>query len=123
MIYISSGCRFEGCSEGFCPSQAELCICLGGRLIGRSHSCCRYAGAGLFDSLQFPAPKMEPYDFSEDLLLLDTEFQKSVLLKIAAASLAVVGAMGGVPQDIEGALLTHPGQEAKLIVLQTRPQV
>lgn len=78
----------------------------------------RYAGAGLFDSVQSRAPKDVPVDFSNDPLLADQAFQSSVLGRISAASAAVERAAGS-PQDIEGAITA----DGKLYIVQTRPQV
>ena len=81
-------------------------------------SSCRYAGAGLFDSVQSSAPQEVPVEFSSDPLLADLAFQSSVLGRIAAASAAVERAAGS-PQDIEGAITAN----GKLYIVQTRPQV
>ena len=78
----------------------------------------RYAGAGLFDSVQSRAPKEVPVNFSSDPLLADQAFQSTVLGRIAAASAAVATAAGS-PQDVEGVVTA----DGKLYVVQTRPQV
>ena len=83
---------------------------------------CRYAGAGLFDSIQSRVPQtipvMVPASFSDDPLATDQEFQGLVLGRIATASAAVERAAGS-PQDIEG-VITASGE---LYIVQTRPQV
>ena len=79
---------------------------------------CRYAGAGLFDSVQLRVPQTVPADFCDDPLATDQEFQALVLGRIATASAAVERAAGS-PQDIEG-VVTASGD---LCIVQTRPQV
>lgn len=78
----------------------------------------RYAGAGLFESVQSRAPQEVPVDFSSDQLLLDQALQSCLLGRIAAASAAVESAAGS-PQDIEGVVTA----DGRLYVVQTRPQV
>ena len=77
----------------------------------------------MFDSIQSCTPASQAYDLSEDPMLLDESFQQKLLQKIAAASLAGERAMGGDPQDIEGAIVIGSGKEMQLVVLQARPQV
>jgi alpha-glucan, water dikinase len=79
----------------------------------------RYAGAGLFDSVQSQHPVEVAADYSSDQLLADAAHQRRLLGRVAAAAAAVEAAMGGSPQDVEG-VLTADGQ---LYVVQTRPQV
>ena len=79
---------------------------------------CRYAGAGLFESVQSRAPYAVPANFSEDLLVTDRHFQALVLGRIATACAAVESAARS-PQDIEG-VVTASGD---LYIVQTRPQV
>ena len=79
---------------------------------------CRYAGAGLFDSVQSLEPQAVPVDYTADPLFTDRAFQAQTLGRIAAAAAAVEAAAGS-PQDIEG-VVTADGH---LFIVQTRPQV
>jgi alpha-glucan,water dikinase len=79
----------------------------------------RYAGAGLFDSVQSVEPQAVPVDYTADRLFSDAEFQAQTLARIAAAAAAVEAAAGGTPQDIEGVVTA----EGEIFIVQTRPQV
>jgi alpha-glucan,water dikinase len=76
-----------------------------------------YAGAGLYDSILLPEPKMVALDYSQEPLVWDADFRHELLRTIARAGLAVAEAIGS-PQDIEGA---SAGGECYIV--QTRPQV
>ena len=79
---------------------------------------CRYAGAGLFESVQSRVPQAVPANFYKDLLATDQQLQALVLGRIATASAAVETAAGS-PQDIEGVVTAN----GNLYIVQTRPQV
>ncbi|CAM6108937.1 unnamed protein product [Calypogeia fissa] len=76
-----------------------------------------YAGAGLYDSVPMDSEDEKVVDYSSDPLLLDLDFQKSVLTKIAKAG-AAIEELYGSPQDIEGVI-----KDGELYVVQTRPQM
>ena len=78
----------------------------------------RYAGAGLFDSVQSVEPRAVPVDHSSEPLVSDGVFQRDTLGRIAAAAAAVEAAAGSA-QDIEGVIIADGG----LYIVQTRPQV
>lgn len=78
----------------------------------------RYAGAGLFDSVQSVEPRAVPVDYSSEPLVSDSVFQRDTLGRIAAAAAAVEAAAGSA-QDIEGFITADGG----LYIVQTRPQV
>lgn len=80
--------------------------------------CNRFAGAGLFDSVQACSPSVGLINLAADPLWTDRAFQLEAIHKISAASIAVEDFMGA-PQDIEGAL----DKNGRLYILQTRPQV
>ncbi|KAK3278362.1 alpha-glucan water dikinase [Cymbomonas tetramitiformis] len=77
-----------------------------------------YAGAGLYDSITLEAQKEVLVDYSTDPIVQDPVFQRDILGRIAAASLAIENVYGS-PQDIEGCIT----RDGKLYVVQTRPQV
>ena len=79
---------------------------------------CRFAGAGLYDSVQVPRPELVAVDYSEDPLFTDDAFQADMLARIAAASVAVERAFGAA-QDVEGLV----DAEGRVHVVQARPQV
>lgn len=78
---------------------------------------CRFAGAGLFDSVPTERPEAVRVDYSQDKLVNDAAYRHAQLSSIALAALLIEQAMGG-PQDIEG-VLTADGE---VVVVQTRPQ-
>ena len=94
----------------------------GGTLIFRSDSNGEdlegFAGAGLYDSVMATPAAERPVDYSEERLLFDDAFRADLLGRLAAAGRAVEAAMGGVPQDIEGAV-----RDGVVYIVQTRPQV
>ena len=79
---------------------------------------CRYAGAGLFDSMQSAEPQCRAADYSLDRLLVDSVYQHSMLVSIGIASMQIEQLMGSA-QDIEGVIDCHD----TLHIVQTRPQV
>ena len=79
---------------------------------------CRYAGAGLFDSVQSVDPQAVPVDYSTDKLYTDTCAQQRTLGRIALAAAAVEKAAGSA-QDIEGVVTS----DGRVFIVQTRPQV
>ncbi|MCO5597363.1 hypothetical protein L7F22_051439 [Adiantum nelumboides] len=76
-----------------------------------------YAGAGLYDSVPMDVEEEIVVDYSSDPLIVDMEFQKSVLSKIAEAG-AAVEKLYGTAQDIEGVI-----KDGELYLVQTRPQM
>jgi hypothetical protein len=94
----------------------------GGTLIFRSDSNGEdlegFAGAGLYDSVMAVPAAERPVDYEEERLLFDDAFRADLLGKLAAAGRAVEAAMGGAPQDIEGAV-----RDGVVYIVQTRPQV
>lgn len=56
-------------------------------------------------------------DYSSDPLIIDGNFQKSILSSIARAGSAIEELYGS-PQDIEGVV-----SDGKIYVVQTRPQM
>lgn len=57
-------------------------------------------------------------DYTSDPLIVDGNFQKSILSSIAKAGHEIEELYSGTPQDIEGVI-----KEGKLYVVQTRPQM
>ncbi|CAN1310832.1 Alpha-glucan water dikinase, chloroplastic [Linum perenne] len=76
-----------------------------------------YAGAGLYDSVPMDEEEKVVLDYSSDPLMIDENFQRSTLAKIASAGLAIEELYGSA-QDIEGVV-----RDGKIFVVQTRPQV
>ncbi|CAN0893175.1 Alpha-glucan water dikinase, chloroplastic [Linum grandiflorum] len=76
-----------------------------------------YAGAGLYDSVPMDEEDEVVLDYSSDPLMIDENFQKSTLAKIAGAGHAIEQLYGSA-QDIEGVV-----RDGKIYVVQTRPQV
>ncbi|WOH16560.1 hypothetical protein DCAR_0936116 [Daucus carota subsp. sativus] len=76
-----------------------------------------YAGAGLYDSVPMDEEDKVVVDYSSDPLLIDSNFQKSILSSIARAGSAIEELYGS-PQDIEGVV-----KDGKIYVVQTRPQM
>jgi alpha-glucan, water dikinase len=93
----------------------------GGGLIFRSDSngedLTGYAGAGLYDSVVWPAPRQVLLDYSEERLVWDEDFRRGLLAGIARLGTEIEQALGS-PQDIEGAYA-----EGAHYLVQTRPQV
>jgi alpha-glucan,water dikinase len=93
----------------------------GGGLMFRSDSngedLAGFAGAGLYDSVQLPAPRPVVLDYSGEPLVWDEAFRHRLLGSIARLG-AAVEAVLGAPQDIEGVVA---GDE--LFLVQARPQV
>lgn len=78
--------------------------------------CC--AGAGLYDSIPFPALEEQPIDYATDQLLWDSAFRQQILQGLVDLGKSVEDAFDGVPQDIEGVY-----SDGKFTVVQSRPQV
>ena len=78
----------------------------------------RFAGAGLFDSVQSAPAVEQAVDHSTEPLLRDVDLQRATLGRIAAAVVAVEAALGA-PQDIEGVV----DEDGEVFVVQARPQV
>nr|XP_043613595.1 alpha-glucan water dikinase, chloroplastic-like [Erigeron canadensis]XP_043613596.1 alpha-glucan water dikinase, chloroplastic-like [Erigeron canadensis]XP_043613597.1 alpha-glucan water dikinase, chloroplastic-like [Erigeron canadensis] len=76
-----------------------------------------YAGAGLYDSVPMDEEEKVVLDYSSDPLMVDVNFQKSILSSIAQAGDAIEKLYGS-PQDIEGVV-----RDGKIYVVQTRPQM
>ncbi|KAJ9563988.1 hypothetical protein OSB04_009148 [Centaurea solstitialis] len=76
-----------------------------------------YAGAGLYDSVPMDEEEKVVLDYTSDPLLIDANFQKSVLSSIARAGDSIEK-LYGTPQDIEGVV-----RDGKIYVVQTRPQM
>ncbi|XP_031400299.1 alpha-glucan water dikinase, chloroplastic [Punica granatum] len=76
-----------------------------------------YAGAGLYDSVPMDEEEEIVLDYTSDKLMVDENFQKSILSSIAQAGKEIEDLYGS-PQDIEGVV-----KEGKIYVVQTRPQM
>ncbi|PON44874.1 Pyruvate, phosphate dikinase [Parasponia andersonii] len=76
-----------------------------------------YAGAGLYDSVPMDEEEKVVLDYSNDPLMVDGNFQHSILSSIARAGSAIEELYGSA-QDIEGVI-----RDGKLYVVQTRPQM
>jgi alpha-glucan, water dikinase len=76
-----------------------------------------YAGAGLYDSVVWPAPLPVLLDYTEERLVWDEAIRSELLAGIARLGIVVETALGSA-QDIEGAFA-----EGAHYLLQTRPQV
>lgn len=81
-------------------------------------SLCRYAGAGLFDSVQSTEPKQTVADYSSDMMCNEQNYQHHMLAAIGIVSLQLEQLMGSA-QDIEG-VIDHSNA---IHIVQTRPQV
>eukprot|EP00959_Pyramimonas_sp_CCMP1952_P062225 1300765-Pyramimonas_sp.AAC.1 len=58
-------------------------------------------------------------DYGEEPLLWDNGFVSGLVAKLAAAGVAVESALGGVPQDVEGAI----DAEGTVHIVQARPEI
>ncbi|PSC73883.1 ABC transporter A family member 2 isoform B [Micractinium conductrix] len=107
------------------PSKREGLFADGGapHLIARSDSNGEdleaFAGAGLYDSVPFPALNHRAVEYSGEPLLWDDGLRSKVLADLTQLGAGVEAAFGGVPQDIEG-VRTADGE---WFVVQSRPQV
>lgn len=79
---------------------------------------CRYAGAGLFDSVQSTEPIQTFADYSSDVMCNEQSYQQCMLAAIGLVSLQLERLMG-TAQDIEG-VIDHSNA---IHIVQTRPQV
>jgi hypothetical protein len=88
---------------------------------------CRFAGAGLFDSLPSAPNRSVLIDYAKEPLVWDKSAAAALLWQCALAALAAEQAVAaadgelqeGVGQDVEGCV-THDGS---IWLLQARPQV
>ncbi|KAL4424418.1 hypothetical protein ABPG77_005661 [Micractinium sp. CCAP 211/92] len=78
-----------------------------------------FAGAGLYDSVPFPALEHHAIDYAVEPLLFDGELRQRLLAELPELGAGVEQAFGGVPQDIEGVRTA----EGACFVVQSRPQV
>ncbi|KAL4424419.1 hypothetical protein ABPG77_005662 [Micractinium sp. CCAP 211/92] len=78
-----------------------------------------FAGAGLYDSVPFPALEHHAIDYAGEPLLFDCELRQRLLAELAELGAGVEQAFGGVPQDIEGVRTA----DGAWFVVQSRPQV
>lgn len=69
------------------------------------------------NSVPMDAEEEVVLDYSSDPLIIDANFQKTILSNIARAGNAIEELYGS-PQDIEGVI-----RDGKLYVVQTRPQM
>ncbi|KAM7250917.1 hypothetical protein ACFE04_022800 [Oxalis oulophora] len=76
-----------------------------------------YAGAGLYDSVPMDEEEKRVLDYTNDPLIIDGNFQKTILSSIAKAGMEIEKLYGS-PQDIEGVI-----KDGKVFVVQTRPQM
>lgn len=77
-----------------------------------------YAGAGLYESITMDQSSLQTVDYVADKLLQDEGYRTSLLSQICEVGLAIEKALGSA-QDIEGVV----GEDGKITVVQTRPQV
>jgi len=77
-----------------------------------------FAGAGLYDSVLLKPPREESPDYADNPLLWQEEFRLEFMRNISKIGIVVEKALGGCPQDIEGAYA-----DGKYFVVQTRSQV
>lgn len=76
-----------------------------------------YAGAGLYDSVPMDEEEKRTIDYSSDPLVVDHNFRRSILSKIAQVGHAIEELYGS-PQDVEGVV-----KDGEIYVVQTRPQM
>jgi len=74
------------------------------------------AGAGLYDSVQLPAPRENPVDYANEPLVWDDAFRTEVLESLGRIGHRLERALGG-PQDVEGTY-----RQGDYVVVQSRPQ-
>ncbi|NOZ67703.1 MAG: hypothetical protein GXP46_00305 [Deferribacteres bacterium] len=93
----------------------------GSGLIFRSDSnaedLAEYAGAGLYDSVMLNPPREVTIDYTDEPLVWDEDFRRSMLSAITEIGIIIEKA-AGLPQDIEGA---YAG--GLYYAVQTRPQM
>jgi len=77
-----------------------------------------FAGAGLYDSVLLEPPREESPDYADDPLLWQKKFRLEFMCSVCKIGIAVEKALGGCPQDVEGAYA-----DGKYFVVQTRSQV
>lgn len=77
-----------------------------------------YAGAGLYESVTIDQTTQERVDYSDDKIITDPAYRRSILSAICQAGLEIEQALGSA-QDIEGVV----GPDDAITIVQTRPQV
>lgn len=77
-----------------------------------------FAGAGLYDSITMDPMQEHQVDYSEDPMLINPEYARVMLSRIAKAGHSVEQVLGSA-QDLEGCI-TSSGE---LYIVQSRPQV
>ncbi|KAI3425011.1 hypothetical protein D9Q98_008393 [Chlorella vulgaris] len=78
-----------------------------------------FAGAGLYDSVPFPALEHHAVAYAGEALLWDGAQRQQLLAELVKLGGAVEAAFDGVPQDIEGVKTA----DGTCFVVQSRPQV
>ncbi|PRW45423.1 Carbohydrate-Binding Module Family 45 [Chlorella sorokiniana] len=76
-----------------------------------------FAGAGLYDSVPFPALEHRAIAYAGEPLLWDPAQRQQMLRELAQLGAAVEAAFGGVPQDIEGVRTADGGCEERLEIV------
>ena len=79
---------------------------------------CRYAGAGLYDSVQLYEPEFRMARLADCRLVYDTSFRQQIMWNIASISRDIEAHMG-CAQDIEGVI----DYTDRIHIVQSRPQV
>lgn len=77
-----------------------------------------FAGAGLFDSFVMEEAKENILVYSNEPIVLNSEFRREVIQKLNRVGMMVEDFYSGVAQDIEGVIVGN-----KVYVVQARPQV
>ena len=104
------------------PSKSKGIFVPRGSLIFRSDSNGEdldgYAGAGLYDSITTARQVRRIVDYAADPIVVDAEFSREILSRVARAGAEIEKALGGA-QDIEGVV----DDDGDIFVVQTRPQM
>ena len=79
---------------------------------------CRYAGAGLYDSVQLYEPEFRMARLADCRLVYDTSYRQQIMWNIASISRDIEAHMG-CAQDIEGVIDCTD----RIHIVQSRPQV